>query len=391
MNIYIYLKVSKLNKSYVNSYLNSTGVLIFIQTMPLVLYILRNDIGSEYSDTTLITFIITLFVSSIFSYIGYKVGFSKSLNIDVLKLNPSSLGIRLILVFSFVFALISFGLLGYKGVGIYTWITNNRYAYIIGRSGLGVYYVIFQLMIIAFVTSVLFIKASKSFKIICILIIILFSYFTGSKGFLLALIISLLFFYDMFVKKLTYKKILIIALLFILSFKFLLSIQSQMSIFDYAGKDFYQNYLMLLNAFFYGNLEHFNGKLLLEDFLWSLVPRNIYSEKPFIYGHSTLVAFFYGEQTVINGSTPSFTALGVPFADFGTIGVLIISITRGFFQGMGERSLRNLLWENGPLYMPYFLYIILFVFSIPSFSTLYLLFISMIFILFIRLFYRRRK
>jgi len=210
---------------------------------------------------------------------------------------PNKLTSYLPIIF-FISALTSFILLGLNGIGIFQWIFNNRYAYIVGRVGNGIYYISFQLFIALTLVSLLVSNYRLIYKFTGIFILIVLSYLTGSKAFLLGVIIFIIMYYDLYTRKIKLPALFLLGIIGVLSLNILLFAQSNISLIDYGGLDFYNNYLQLIQSIISKDLPYFNGLLNFEDSYVNLIPRGIFSQKPFIYGHSRLVAYFYGDETV---------------------------------------------------------------------------------------------
>lgn len=75
---------------------------------------------------------------------------------------------------------------------------------------------------------------------------------------------------------------------------------------------YYQRYLA-------GNMPLLHGDILASSF-WSLVPRALYPDKPYVYGIMKIVEVFY-PGAAENTSTPAFATINF-FADFGWSGVI---------------------------------------------------------------------
>lgn len=381
VSVLIFLSVSKMNGSYLNSYSLKTGITIIMRLIPFVISIFI--FGERQYSGVFPIFIFSLFISLILSYLGYRKGFKYAIKIDSFKALPSYLQLNTIFIASTLMMVISFVLLGVKGVGVSEWIFNNRYAYIVGRKGLGIYYILFQLMIITSLVAVLT-KSNTKRKISKLVIIpVLASYFTGSKGFLLGIILTIVFFYDFKIKRIKMSRLIFLAFTSVIVMQLLLMYQSNTNILDYAGSDYYKNYLKLIEYFKMNSSNFYWGRLTLEEFFWNLVPRELYNNKPFVYGHSVIVEIFYGRESIISGHTPSFTELAVPYADAGLIGIATISAISGYFNGIIEKTLRHNFKKVGVTFVTYFIYVILYIVGPANFSGIYLTIFVLILIIFI--------
>jgi oligosaccharide repeat unit polymerase len=387
----MYYKVSKLNKSYINSYTIKFATSVILQIVPFMLYNSRSNLVGGFSSEVINLFILSLLTYSFAEFFGYLLGHKKKLKFNFMKMDMSRLATNLVIVFSFLIAVISFIFMGIKGVGILTWILDNRHAYIVGRKGVGVYYMLYELMILMFFVGVLTKKNGGRKKIIGTLITLFLSFFTGSKGFLLGILLGYLLYYDLYIKKIRIKKIVPLAFVFIIMINMLLLVQSNLNILEYGGNDFYMNYFRLLDRYSSNQIDYYFGRLTLENNLWFLIPRSIFPNKPFIYGQTRLVEMFYGSDVVIMGHTPSFTPMGVPFADGGLIAIFVIFLIKGMITGVIENTLRRNLNNNTPSYVPMFMYVALFFASVVNLSNLYFVVLLVILVLYIRLFYKKKR
>ena len=378
LNFLIYLKISKINHSYFHSYTIWLPMIIFIQIIPLLVSPLFEEVFNNFSQTVLLSLFLAIFTASIFNLLGYLIGNRFLLNFPGKNLSLPNKSKLLFLTSFFFLALLSFILLGLNGVGITTWLLNNREAYISGRSGNGIYYISYQVFIVLFFISSLVSIKNLIPKIFGVSLSLLLAYLTGSKGFLLGLIIAILFYYDSFIKKITFKELVLFGFLGLIAINALLLIQSNTTLLNYGSTDFYNNFLLLIQANLSNDFTFYYGQLSFEDSFWNLIPRALYTDKPFIYGQTRLVALVYGEQTVISGNTPSFTSLGVPYADFGIFGVLLNSFVAGFFVGVLERSLRKRIFMYPKNFLAYVLYFILYFIPLANFSAVYLVGLSIL-------------
>ncbi len=368
LDLGIFMYVSKMNKSLFNAYTVEIANEILVRLLPFLLMI-----KSYYKfGTTLFTFCFILYISTIFKYIGYYLGYrTRILNFRIKRQKYATSKYSFMLKCTVVIGIIAFLLLGYSGVGILTWITDSRKAYMTGRTGNGIYYVLFQLSIIVAAILILCITYWKRRKSYLYMYIggIVASYFTGSKMMILGIIVIYLFYRDMFVKTLNMKKTIILGIGGLLGIVLLMRIQSNINLLDYS--DYYSNFLRLLQYSKGEEWSFYQGKILGEKLFWSVIPRAIYSGKPHIYGYSRIINLFYHESIIIAGNTPSFSQFAVPYADFGILGICLEFLCKGYFSGFLERYLRDDMKRNGITFNIFFTYCICFIASPLNFGILF--------------------
>lgn len=382
--IWIYFRVSKLNKSFFNSYTVAFASALLIRLMPFML-----SMGSSnYDQAALNIFILVLFASLIGGYFGYRAGFR--LRIPHVYIPPQTYAKKSYkgyLILSILAMIGSFFLLGYLGIGIKMWIFNNRMAYMLGRNGNGIWYILYQLNIIFVAILILCIAnnrvsrlqqlrniAPKDLRVrsyLWYLIPVVAAYFTGSKGFLLGILILFLFFYDAFEKKIKLGKIALAGIAGFGMIAALLYIQSGMTLQGYS--DYYSQFIRFISYANEGNWSFAYGRIQMEELLWKLVPRALYPDKPYVYGQIQIVNLFYSYESIAEGNTPSFSEFIVPYADFGILGVFVSAVFAGLFQGFVERIFRNEVFKYGASFNVVLVYTTLFLVAPVNFSRLYLL------------------
>lgn len=292
----------------------------------------------------------------------------------------------------FICFLTSFYLLASKEFGVINWLNNPRLGYQLYREGSGQYWIL----------SVSFLALSFSILMLNQLSIIrrstyflFYSYcafLLGSKG----LVIEYLIFYILILwlyKDKNLKKILIlitpIIILGIL-YNFYTSVEN----FDIESVatyfTYYTNSGMYFKEYYTDRINLYYGKLFLTDF-WSLVPRSIIKEKPYVYGILEINEYFFpGAAEMTN--TPAFGGPILYFADFGILGVVFftifnpILIIRLLFYLVTVRNLEiNTIKNNFSIFFlflvffsPYFLALV--VFPLNFFFVLIILTIFLIYI-----------
>lgn len=362
--IFIYIAVSRLNKSWLNAYTYTTANEIIIKTVPFLLSI--NRYSKEYNEAIWL-FIIILFESVICKYIGYYLGYRKvHLHIPVKQQYYATYKYKFMLKVSLIIGVISFIILGYRGIGIKTWLLNPRFAYIHGRRGNGLFYVLLQLSIIASAVLILSIAKYYKNKPYGYIGIIFFAYFTGSKMIILGLILLYVYYKDLFIKKINLRELSKVGVIGLLGVIILLRMQSNTTFLRYS--DYYSNFLKLLKYSLDSKWDFFNGNLTREHFMWSYIPRTFFPQKPYIYGSLRVTAIFYGERIILEGNTPSFSQFVLPYADYGILGVGVAFFLKGLFAGKVEAQLRNGMKKYGISFNYFIIYCLLFIIPPATFG-----------------------
>jgi hypothetical protein len=218
------------------------------------------------------------------------------------------------------------------------WVTSPRDAYINLRSGFGQYWLIFQACV-----SLLFIMLlySSDFKG-CLyfkygLLTILFSgfmFFTGSKGAVLAIIITAFIYINFYVSRWkTWQLISCVAVTLSL-FTFLLTMGSEddrlktvlIYFVDYVSVTSLVVDHVDLHGFMFGQAS--------ASSLWYLVPRSLFPDKPFEYGNASLHGVFF-PGLAQQGHTPGVLSWVVSYMDLGLAGVILL----GMFCGSATRAI----------------------------------------------------
>lgn len=364
----LYLRVSKKNHSFLNSYTIETANELFIRLCPLILTLdhYRN------MNEAVRYFCIILYGTAICKYIGYMCGYKTKLNI--FKIEPQYYAIkkyRILFKAAIAVGIISFLLLGVNGVGVKAWIVNPRLSYMQGRIGNGIFYVLFQLSLIVSIILTIcdsFYHRKERNKFIWI---VMASYFTGSKMLMLGIILIYIYYRDMCIKKISMKNVVCLGIIGMVGLIMLLSIQSGISLLKYS--DYYSNFLRLIEYSKGKNWNYFRGDILKENLIWSMIPRKLYNNKPYIYGYSRIINIFYNEAIIKAGNTPSFSQFAIAYADFGIVGTYISFFMKGLFKGVVEKYLRFNIEKRGTNFNMFFLYSVLFVVSPLNFGFIFLM------------------
>lgn len=195
VHVVVYLYVCKKTKTYFNYFTLDLSITVIIQLIPFMLGIIngKNKI-SNYDDLITLAFIII--ISQIAKMVGYLIGYKttiKELSFRSLAIPVSNKTIRKIELISIVLMIFSFLGLSNRGGGLAYWIFDNRNAYLYGRNGNGIFYILFQLSLIVSMISVWMDYYQTKKRKWLILAIVVCSYFSGSKGVIISLVLLILF------------------------------------------------------------------------------------------------------------------------------------------------------------------------------------------------------
>ena len=350
-----YCIVSKYNSSYFNSWTVNFATNMLVRLMPFIITVNRY----YHMQRAVWTFILILFLSRAFELIGYIVGY----RINTRKLECffpvqpySKRRYPIYLKLSILGMIISFLILAYRGGGIALWLFHTREAYITQRAGNGIWYILFELMILLIALLIICISSEKKKAIYLYAIPVIASYFTGSKGYFLGVIVLFFLYYDAFVKKIKFSHLVLLGSIGLAGLIVLLMVQSNISLLQYS--DYYSRFLDYLHDT-EGTGEFFYGKLSFEDTFWKMVPRALYKEKPFVYGQLRIVARYIPVSSIEAGNTPSFSQFILPYADFGFFGVAVHSFFLQYFRGILEKYFRKKSYKKEIYFNLFFCYCII--------------------------------
>lgn len=226
----------------------------------------------------------------------------------------------------FTLAVICFVLLANHSYGLINWILNPRDGYQYHRTGAGH----FWLLSITFLSTA-FVLQTLSFKKLFPLFFagityIFLSAFLGSKGIIIQFATYLIILlWIKRVKNLNWIiPIFLPAILALILYNYYLSFK-QLNVEVLAS--YFDSYVNAA-SYYQGYLNHqiplFHGKVFLTDF-WSLVPRVICQSKPNVYGILLVNDIFFPGAAELT-HTPSFGGKVFEFADFGALGVILLSL-----------------------------------------------------------------
>jgi len=326
--------IKKSNNQFINAYsFFSLEISFKIILSSLIIFVIKGD-TYDYNNSFKVLAISTVFIFSIWlGYINKSIPnfFLKNSKIffrqtERIKRFKGDLGF-----YAFVFlglGLICFLMLMIKGGGGSLWLTDSRTAYQFFRKGAGGYYVFSQIfMYLSFVSFLFKLKKLKLKNIISLLTFFVFIFlFYGSKRSLVTLILMVIVFYSYYVNNI--KKSYLFFFFFFIAAFFLITqfLFSNLSVIDSINYfTYFDNMVLFLQK--NPDFTFMNGKSTFSN-SWSLVPRSIYPDKPFVYGSA------YISELVYPGSAASTHTIGVlPWAmyylDFGYIGVFFGGLITG--------------------------------------------------------------
>lgn len=379
VSAYVYINISKINDDYFNLYMVRVANFILIQFIPTMLYFYYNKaMLLEYSVWTLVYASVMFILNILLIFVGYKFAFtyiSESVHLNKVENNSfykklikaimneisvyGRIDIKLYYIFvigTLTISLLSFIILAKNSVGLHAWIFNNRYAYQVGRKGNGQFYILFELfLLISFTFSLVLVKKDL-FKLVAVsLIYMILSYFSGSKYYILGIMLIGLLYYDHYIKKINAKILAISGGLLLTFLIVLLEVQSKMNLMSYA--DYYRNFLMLIEKFNLKFQAHTLGRYSFEETYWNYIPRSLNPNKPIIYGSINIPYKFFGKM-VLQGNYPSFGELALPFVEFGIIGVILKALFTGITFGLVEKIYRSVksIYDCNPILFVVFAY-----------------------------------
>lgn len=348
-------KVYYLSKYFKFKFLNPISIPFFIG-LPVVImkvfggpvFILTNGLFNVWFNYALAVTNIGLATSFLVIYSTIKFSernsFIKNKLIHIIKMyNPKKNRMILVAMFFLFLFVIMFILLS-RDFGFINWLMNPRIGYQLHRAGNGQWYAL-SLLFLSTSYTIMMIYSRKISSLLLILIVyVLLVFLLGSKGFILSYIIFFVIILWLRRSKYLKRALFIIPImgfgLMLLNFNPSKFIQIA-SYFDY-----YANSAMYFEAYSKDEIDLFYGKIWLTDF-YKYVPREIYPDKPYVYGFLHVNEFFYPGQAE-KTNTPAFGGPMPAFADFGFIGVILFAIFD--FGLIFHTILLYLLYKNINLY-----------------------------------------
>lgn len=271
-------------------------------------------------------FIIGKIICSKIKIINYVYKFEKSL-----QLNRTDVRFDIVKPFLMIFfAIIIFLIIIMKSSAGLLWITNPRDAYISGRAGIGFLWILYQWVMMFYLSYTIWYK-SKNLKqhFIYFTIFGFLVFFSGSKANIFSGLLFLIFYYHFMIKKISNYIILLLPLIFFSIFFLIFLLQyDQVELINSIS--YFSDYSHT-TALFLENFKLFNfhyGYATISD-LWFYLPRAIFPNKPFEYGITLIHKQLFPDSAEL-GHTPGVLNWALSYLDFGIIGVIMA----GFFTGL---------------------------------------------------------
>jgi hypothetical protein len=335
-------------KNTINPFSFTIAISIFLFTIISSFSLIE---GIEKSDIDEISIINYTYWMSITYLLGYLLPFFyrfKKLNyiysnlLSILNLRSEFKFYKFSFYSFFLLLFCSFLLficLAYYGEGGILWVTNPRDAYLFYRFNAGHFFALTQWTLTFSLLYYLWFRRPKFFELTLIILIWLcITYFLGSKSMILTNIIIGTIYYNFYVNKLTLFNIIFLFLSTLLFISCLIIIQrgSDYSIdfitiynqFTNYFKEYFRTSALFLSRFDEFGLQY--GKAFISSF-WVLIPRFIYSDKPYEYGVSLVHQKLFpglAEQ----GHTDGILEWTLFYLDFGICGVFFSALFIGIFH-----------------------------------------------------------
>lgn len=267
----------------------------------------------------------TLFSTIFFFKFLLKIKGFEFFLLRIYSYKPSVNNLKLLEFFFLFFALSLFFLMAQSSFGLLNWVAAPRTGYQYHRDGVGSLFAL-SLTFLSVAYTLSFLGTTKISKFIFKSLLYIFVvYFWGSKGFIVSF--GMFFLLCLYFARYKHLKLVVIFSFPIIFSLVLYNLYTALGSVGYVEVlsyfDHYRNSAMYYEAYLSGQLELFYGKVMLTDF-WSLVPRAVYPEKPYVYGLYLINDFLFPGMTEI-GQTPAFGGPVKEFADFGFFSVIFFA------------------------------------------------------------------
>lgn len=310
--------------------------LIMMGMAPAVLLLMISDMNGEASQN---------YSQAIWFHALYGVSFALAY---FSSLNPLQRGIRIFLssfsvaslsgygrIFGWILlmlaCIVSMLFLILASPGGTLWITAPREAYLSHRSGFGLFWMLYQLVVaLLFIIAVSRAEQLHRSGFRMLFLIALFSgmmSFTGSKGAIITILIMAFVYRHFYVRRLGTLTLIGFGVMMVTVFALLLGAQTQSSFLNIL-------YYFSEYAFVSGLITEVievQGYTLGESYassFWYMVPRGLCPEKPFEYGQTLLHGQLFPGMAA-QGHTPGVLPWIGAYMDFGLFGVLAAGIIQG--------------------------------------------------------------
>ena len=203
------------------------------------------------------------------------------------------------------------------------WVSDPRTAYMVGRTGVGHWYVASQTFVmLALLVWLYFVRPTRSHELgLGLLIALAAMYFYGSKAGMVSLLVFVGVYYNYYVRTITNTQALLAVLcglpLVLISPWLQGNFDRLSATLEYY--DYFDN-----AALYVGRAERFGpqfGSAFLSSF-WEYVPRGFYPAKPFVYGNIVFNDHYY-PGAAQEGYTPGWLPWVLFHLDLGGVGVLV--------------------------------------------------------------------
>ena len=349
INIFVYFFLQFVKLSYISSYFKNRKfsginpfIILFLFKLPVDLFkvvigppfLLENGIENIYYNIAIAITSLSIFVEYLLLRFAFLISNKYTFNSYSLNIKTRySKMIHASIIFYFLFFL-SFYMLSSSSFGFFNWLKDPRTGYQLHRVGAGQFWVFsISFLSVSFAIFTLYVK--KNINLFIYLLFYLYSAFLlGSKGIVLDFLVF--FIIILWVRRFqNLKKVFLITLpvaLVLMLVNFFSSMGFNGDGTDYEKVlsyfDYYINSAMYFKEYYSGKISLFYGQIYFSDF-WNLIPRGLFPNKPYVYG-ITLVNEYFFPGAAAETNTPAFGGPISYFADFGILGVILMTFIDPF-------------------------------------------------------------
>ncbi len=341
-----YIAISKYERSFMHVFF--PFLIIFLPANYILVIIYHLVLGIDIRYTFGFVYVYACY--TVF-FVLFMLFYRLNIRLPLLRvpLNKQNEKLRFV-YFSILFLLLSFLLYLPIMIRFKEFLLQPREIYIRTRLGYGIYYFLSLFLLkLSFIFS-LFSSRKMILKSMTILLIVLLTYFHGSKG----AMVSLFFIYIIYkvyyngepfsiLKGLGHVTIAVILIIisFWLTFKGIRWNQILLTVSTYS--DYTRNATKLIDNYEHYFNQYYYGQLMIEDNTISKIPRIVYPDKPRSFGSFKLAKAVYPEWFARNVGDPSFGLVGRVYADFGVFAIFylsILAILKGILLKWAVKGLR---------------------------------------------------
>jgi oligosaccharide repeat unit polymerase len=349
INIFVYFFLQFVKLSYISSYFKNRKfsginpfIILFLFKLPVDLFkvvigppfLLENGIENIYYNIAIAITSLSIFVEYLLLRFAFLISNKYTFNSYSLNIKTRySKMIHASIIFYFLFFL-SFYMLSSSSFGFFNWLKDPRTGYQLHRVGAGKFWV-FSISFLSVSFAILTLYVKKNINLFIFLLFYLYSAFLlGSKGIVLDFLVF--FIIILWVRRFqNLKKVFLITLpvaLVLMLVNFFSSMGFNGDGTDYEKVlsyfDYYINSAMYFKEYYSGKISLFYGQIYFSDF-WNLIPRGLFPNKPYVYG-ITLVNEYFFPGAAAETNTPAFGGPISYFADFGILGVILMTFIDPF-------------------------------------------------------------